>query len=421
MKKKIIKRLICVMAISCMLIGSVLPVGAVESFEEIGNVTPSNVAYKVDLVGGFNNFLSNEKPVDLTPGKRYYMTYTVESMPKNELSQNGVALTNDKESKYPYTSGVMKYKNQSNLLFEEGYTYFYRVEVTEEGFDYVIAKGNADGSSWIELPNVFSSTTKGLQYFGIWTAGTGEKSITATLTRVLCYDEEGNDLGISIKGFGNASAYRTNVFNAKETDHYYEFSLKDAPYVVFSNNRPTDAKVVYMSYKTENVELNTATHSGVVYTKNASGNDPHGGGNGILNFNSCNGSPLVSEGAEFLIRIEVVGESIKTIVRKTINGKEEMFSFSGYYGGYNAEAKFFAWWFGNNANARLTADFKNVRIYDEKGNNLGVKLNSSNSGVQVFHYGNLEDYTYCEGDYYCKENDTLVMLDDECHAGVFTS
>lgn len=418
MKKKLGKSLICVVAIVCMLLGNVVSVGAIETFETIGNVTPSNVAYKVDLVKGYNNFLSNEKPVELVPGKRYYMTYTVKEMSENTLTQNGVVLTQDKDLKYPYGQGMMKYRSQSDLLFEAGYTYFYRVEVTEEGFDYVVAKGSKDSSSWIEFPAVHIAKTDGCKYFGVWMAGSGTQCITATLTRVLCYDEAGNDLGISIGGAGSASAYRTNVFDVKEADHYYEFSLKDAPFVVISNDRPTDAKVVYMSYKTENVTQNTATKAGIVYTKNASLNEPHGGGNGVLNFNSCKGSPLVSEGAEYLIRIEVVGESIETIVRKTVGGKEELFSFSAYYGNYNKEAKYFSWWFGDNSNALLTADFKEFRIYDEQGNNLGVRLNDHHKNVPITHYGNLEDYTYCEGVYYCKKNDTLLILDDECNAGV---
>lgn len=68
-----------------------------------------------------------------------------------------------------------------------------------------------------------------------------------------------------------------------------------------------------MSYTTENVKTNTATKAGMAYTKDPTGNTPHGGGNGILNFNSGKESPLVCEGAQFLIRIEVAQVNLRHI------------------------------------------------------------------------------------------------------------
>lgn len=405
------------MAASCLLLSSVLAVGATETFEIIGDVTPSKEAYTVDFIKGYNNFLSNKKEIDLSPGKRYYMTYTVEEVTENKLMQNGMVITQDNTGTYPYTKGMMKYKSTSDLLFEEGYTYFYRVEVTEEGFDYLVAKVSEKDSCWIELPVKYGTINEDCKYFGIWMAGSGAESITATLSAVLCYDEDGNDLGVSIRGAGNVSSYRTNVFNAKESDHYYEFSLEDAANVTISSERATEEKVVYMSYTTENVKKNTATKAGMAYTKDPSGTAPHASGNGRLNFNSCTGSPLVSEGAQYLIRVEVIDETVQTIVRKTLKGKVDTFSFSAQYGQFNKEAKYFAWWFGDTSDAILTANFKNFRCYDENGNNLGVKLNDAHRTVKIEHFGNLEDYTYCEGVYYCKANDTFIILDDECNAG----
>ena len=54
-----------------------------------------------------------------------------------------------------------------------------------------------------------------------------------------------------------------------------------------------------------------------------------------------------------------------------------------------------------------------MKAYGSKGKNLAIQ---TNQGVEITHYGDLEDYSQCEAVYYCEENNTFIALDDECKA-----
>lgn len=413
------KRILCIIAIGCMLFSSVFSVSAAETFETIGNVKPSKEAYVVDIGGGYNNFLRNMKPVDMSVGKRYYMTYTVEEVTSNALTQNGIAITQDKSLEYPYVKGMLHYNFSTDMLLEPGCTYFYRFEVTETGLDYIVAKVNEKESSWLEFSLTEKNTNENCQYFGIWFGGNPDARVRTKLSAVLCYDEQGNDLGLDVGGLGATTVYQTKGMVTRDIGHYYEFSLKNAPYVAISNARPTDSKVIYIAYTVENVEKNNATQAGVSYNKAPTKQYPHSAG--LLNYRLLGegvGSPLVREGAEYLIRVEVLEDTIRTLVKETYKGVESFYAMPTYYGTMYQDAEYVSWWYGDGGSAQLTADFKNFRIYDDKGKNLGVQLNSFSKNVDIKHFGNLEDYTYCEAVYYCKDNNTLAILDDECKAGM---
>ena len=59
MKNKVLRKLVCFIAACCMICGSVMPVGAVEPFEVIGEVAPSETDYSVTLNNLYNGFMSN--------------------------------------------------------------------------------------------------------------------------------------------------------------------------------------------------------------------------------------------------------------------------------------------------------------------------------------------------------------------------
>ena len=415
MKKSLIKKLVCLMAVCYMMVGSVLLVGAAEPFEIIGDVTPSKVDYSVTLDNLYNGFLSNKKEVDLTIGNHFYMTYTVDKVEKNALQQNGLVIARDRNEDWPYEKGMMHYDFKADMLFEEGYTYFYRVEVTEEGFDYLIAKVSEKESCWMEFPLTYGEINQDCGYFGIWMGGNAPDGITASLSAVLCYDAKGNDLGVELHTTGGGGrVFDPGTLNAIDSGHYYEFSLVDAGEVAISNAKETEDSVVFMSYRVENVKKNQATQAGIAYSTNPHHSHPHS--YGMLNYTFCEetGSPLIQEGAEYLIRMERTENSIEVLVKQTMNGKESIYSFPIYWGEFNKDATFFSLWIGEGLDRQVTADFKNFRIYDSEGRNLGVQINKD---INITHYGNLEDYTYCEAVYYCKNNDTMIILDDECNVG----
>ncbi len=416
MKKKRLKKLLSVLIACGFMLGSMLPVKAAEPYEVIGNVKPSDKAYNMILTDANNSLIRNKKEVDLTVGKRYFMTYTVDKVDRNEMVANGVVISQDKEAEYPYLKGMMHYDFQQSLLMEEGATYFYRIEVTEEGFSYVIAKMGKNDSHWIELPLQVEGTNEGCKYFGVWLQG----PVSAQLSSILCYDENGNDLGVTLQSLtSKAVVYSSDVWQEKEVSQYYEFSLNNETGLAISNAIPTDSDAVYMSYRVENVQNNKCSQAGIIHT--AAPKEVYPQTAGIINFSWCDEdhmSPLFTEGAEYLIYAVREGDSIVALVRRTLNGKEDVFAFPIYGGKKNDAASYFSIWHGYEADETITADIKEFRCYDPSGKNLGVQTNKPQ--IRITKYGNIEDYSYCEALYWCKDNETLIILDDECNARIQT-
>lgn len=419
MKRNIFRRVGCILVVCCMLLGCMLTVTAAEPFETVGDVTPSDTAYSMVLTEASGTFIRNKKEVDLSIGKRYCLVYTVDEVTHNKMTQNGVLISQEGDNAWPYEVGTMNYTytevNSEPVLFEEGATYFYRVEVSEEGFNYIIAKKGKNDSHWVELPIEIGDTVNGCKYFGIWVAGT----FSAKLSSVLCYDEDGNDLGVDTNvQAGGCSIYNPSVLKEQKVDQYYEFSLDNATNCSISNEKPTDSDVVYISYTVENVKKNAASQAGVAYSNAPKDQYPHG--TGILNYQICEenqGSPLFVEGARYLIYAENQGDTIQVLVRRTINGKTDIFAFPNYESNeMDTNAKYFSIWIGEGTECGVTADIKNFQFYDKNGKNLGVQTNKSN--IEITKFGAIEDYTYCEAVYWCRENNTTLILDDEQNMGV---
>lgn len=405
MKKKI-KKILCMIIACSIIILQVLPAYAIEPFEQIGNVKISDKAYSMMISDTGNSFLRNDKPVDMKVGKRFYLTYTVDKVNKNILSQNGLIIAPNGEDEWPYEKGMMKYDFDGNFLLEEGATYFYRVEVTENGFSYVIAKKSANDSEWIELPEEIGDNNKNCKYFGIWFAGV----MNTKLSAVMCYDEDGNDLGVHLQSLsGNTVVYTSDVFATKEVGQYYEFALNGEPNIAISNKTSTDSNVVYMTYRVENVKNNSASQAGVAYSNNPKGQYPHS--EGILNYELCEkSSPLFVEGANYVVRAQKDNGELKVLVKRTLNGKDEVFSFASKDGEYRNNAGYFSLWIGEGVEHSVTADIKEFRCYDKDGNNLGVQINKDN--IVITKYGDLEDYSQCEAVYWCKDINKQIVLED---------
>ncbi len=185
------------LAVCMLLLGSVTTATAAETFEQIGNVKPSKIAYNIELKNANVISIFNRDKVDLSIGKRYYLTYTVDEVNEHDINTSGLFVANDKTNSTPYVSGQLKFTSKKDMLLEPGASYFCRMEVTEEGFDYVFAKMGQKDSHWIELPQKENHKSEDFKYFGIYLRGTG--TLTAKLSSVLCYDEQGNNLGLEVK------------------------------------------------------------------------------------------------------------------------------------------------------------------------------------------------------------------------------
>lgn len=404
------KRVVGAIAACFMLAVSVLPTMAAYPFETKEDVTPSKTDYHIDLENYYNGMISNKTPVEMKKGKYYYMVYTVESIKENNLWQNGIVATKNAE-KY-FDEGTMKYTFATDLLFEKGATYFYRFEMTEDGLSYVIAKVDAKGKkTYIELPIQENDIYEGCKYFGIWLGGNG-KSFTGSLSQVLCYDSDGNDLGVVVnKATGAGMVMNYDLYNEIAVPHSYEFSLKDAKNVAISNERGTKAETVFMSFDVKNVKskiLDMNISGGIVSTAPQS-DGPHG--EGIINYEWCEekGISLLHEGSHYLVRFDRNGGELQVTVKETAkNGTVSYYGYPVYYGTYRPESEFFSIYYGVES---MSGDFYNFKCYDTTGKNLAVQINRDD--VSIRHIGNWEDYSKCKGVYYNSEVDTLLILDDE--------
>ena len=232
MGKRIWKRVFALSFCLMLLCSSFSTLAADEKIEH------STREYSVIIQNTDKVFVGNETPVEWKVGDKYFLTYTVESVEENSVVQSGVMCTDTPNDAYPHSAkgynGGMKFASE-NLLCEEGYTYFIRFEVKEDGMDYIAAKAKGDKSEYL---NQFTTTwptsdvtkktwaemtgTTKVTNFGVWFAEGGK--VNARLTHVRCYDEAGKDLRV----YGN-STYGVVVIDEaemtprKDVNHYYNY------------------------------------------------------------------------------------------------------------------------------------------------------------------------------------------------------
>ena len=132
--KHIKKRRIGVFALAIMLfVLAAIPAQLVEATEDT-DVKRGKVNNSVSINESYGCFIGNAEPVDVKPGKKYFLTYTVDSVEKNTLLGMGLMVTKDYKSPeiYGEGNGFMKYadkdQNMSELL-EAGYTYLISFEM----------------------------------------------------------------------------------------------------------------------------------------------------------------------------------------------------------------------------------------------------------------------------------------------------
>ena len=417
MSKKRKLRGICALLCTLLLCSSVMPVLAEE---EAGRI--SDKEYAVVLNDAFNLFLSNEKPVSGEVGSKVFLTYTVEKVEKNESIQSGFIGTVDNSTAFPYADGngrmYVETETKGSKLYEEGYTYVFRFERTENGFEYQAAKLKGEEAT----PIVFGSSTgapevENYKYSGTWIGGMQDDVVSATLNHVRCYDENGNDLGVSMNT-QNATRLDevNNLLNVHPViDSTYSFSLKNTDTIAISNKYPAKTDVVYMEYEVENVTQDDTYQQGVIVSSAPTATYPHADGKGLMQFKKYEKgqgeTPLLREGGKYFICFQKKDDGYEATVQCTVKGKMEMFSFASSAGAYDPSFNFFSIWLGEGKDFAVTADFKNVKCYDSNGNSLGIQLNKAD--VPLSHKGGVEDYSTSEAVYYCKENGKLINLQDE--------
>lgn len=375
------------------------------------NIKHSTTDYDATFYDATDILISNEKAVEWEVGKKFFLHYTVTKLEKNKTNQCGMMVTKDPNIVFPYEQGGMHYGMDMSLC-EEGYTYLFRFEVTKNGLKYVAGKAKGDKSSYIQFPYSYGELKTEAPYFGVWITGTDGGSLSAELKNIRCYDEDGNDLGVSIP---KASKITKSKMNSINMEHTYSFSVEKAHHLAFGSERYSKSKVIMLEYTPEDVKVSGVTQSGALITNAPTAIFPYAAGSGYLNFDyndDKNPTNLLTEGANYLVRMERDGSKMSILVKRTLpNGAVDYFSFANNAGELDEKFGYFMMWFGEEC--KITANFTNVKCYDEKGNNLAIQ---TNQGIEIKHYGGLEDYTPCSATYYCESNQMLLVLDKQCGA-----
>lgn len=410
MKKKIISGLLAVM----LLVACIMPMGVqAKEFD----VTRSETDYAVTFDNSQEVFLCNKSTVGHKVGTEYYLTYTVANINIENPAAFGIIGTNQPGARYPYVTsedgkggGFMNHSLE-NVLLQEGYTYFVKFTITEDGYTYRMGWAKEDEAQYIKLISNIGEVKKDSEYFGLWL---GSYGMSGKLTRVRFYDKDGNDLGVRVSAGKNATVNREAAF-AKDTevDHKYTIEFTDAFDLAISNKKEPTGGKVYIEYKVKEIKGKSYQNAGVV-TSEPKAAYPYL--NGYMEHFSVplvedtkDSGPLLQKGAEYLIIFEKKLERVDIIVQKTVNGKQSFVSLDKMYGEYDSADKFFAVWFAGHREMRITGVLENFKIYDSNKNNLGVQTNKA-SGVVITHHGELEDYAGCEALYACQDDGSLFAL-----------
>ena len=376
----------------------------------------SDKEYLLELDGKVNTFIGNQKPVDGEIGTKVFLTYTVEKIIERTATMNGVVAALNREDPWPYTSGGGMHFRGGMTLFDEGYTYVIRMERTEEGFEYQCVKLKEGESEYIKLSNYEGEKHGDFKYFGVWIGGEPGQGLSAVLTHVRCYDENGNDLGVLPADSVNQANANEELLDVHLTvNHAYDFSVKSGFNLAISNKKAvydSDA-VIYMEYEVAEVTKDETVQTGLVLSNAPTSGYPHSSGQ--MQWRGCSGSnPLLRPGGKYFICFAKETDGFKGIVQCTLDGETDTFIYSGVVGTYDASYGYYSLWLAEGGSFDCT--IKNFKCYDSDGNNLGVQFNSSS--ITVSHQGELEDYSTVQEMYYCEENGGLLVLEDEQKAYV---
>lgn len=368
-------------------------------------VTPSDVNYNVYLNGNAA-FVCNKKANGSEVGTEYFMTYTVSKVEQNSI-QHGLVGTADCTRAYPYENGgLLRGSNDDQHMLEEGATYFIRFRVAEGGFRYNVTKAKDDTLEEVYMEMVYGDGTDEMQYFGLWL---GASTAKVELTKVRCYDAEGNDLGVYVTDVqGMVLDASTQLKKDTTIDHRYDITINKQSNVAISHVKiPTTSKV-YMEYKVEEADY-TFNQDGIALSNKPEAGYPHS--TGFLRYTNYSAEEtqvlLLDVGAEYIICMEKTEPHFNAWIQKTKNGVTTIYVLKNIQNlnKENEDLHIFSLWFGESkvGSFKLT----NFKCYDANKNHLGVQCNKD---VTFQHYGLMEDYAGCEATYYCKENENSFAL-----------
>lgn len=379
----------------------IFTLSSVTAFAAEKEVLVSSEEYNVTLDGG-NAFLCNAVSIEPKVGNKMYMTYTVKSLP-TVPRQQGVAGCADAFQGFPYTDGGMMIYGDEGMLLLEGYTFFIEFVVTEEGFDYTVARAKGGTNEYVSLKTVVGEGTADMKHMGIWF----DAGVKAELTKVHIYNSKGQDLVPSVKGGAAMRNYTVPFKNATDVPHNYTLTLNEAPAAVtFGNKIKNTTDKMYVEYKVESNKSDICLY-GFQLNGGAFGSNTQF----VYTSEGAYALPceLLTEGASYWIEFTNTHTATgwDVLVQRTLGGKTEWFKINKTRLGSADDNNngFSAFYFGEGGGMQVTAKLVNLKIYDANHNNLGVQVNKE---AEIVHEGEYESYANCDTVYYCKENDTAI-------------
>ena len=369
-------------------------------------VEPSQEEYSVIMQDTYDVFIGSKTPVDMRKGGVVYFVYTVKSVDKKATTayQHGVTASDNNTERYLYEDGGVLQYSQNFGLLEEGYTYFMKFHITDAGMECVVVRAKGEERELVSLPEKYGDETDNYKYAGLW-FGCGQ--VTAELSHVLCYDENGNDLGV-MSTAADVPPNKAMQYDTK-LQQSYEVSVSKGCNVALSNEKKTDSREIYFEYTVESSE-SMIYQTGVFSTKKMNINYPHDRGFLVYeNFSDNLGNGyLLESGASYIVKVTKEENTLTSRVQKTSKGETVDYAFADVYGTYENDAPYVGLWFGEGVDYPVTFHLINMKCYDENGNNLGVRCNQGT--VEIIHKGEKEDYTEVSGIYYSVEEDTSIQL-----------
>ncbi len=409
MKKRILSGLMMMMLLVTML-------APIHADAKEWDVKISNVDYAVELQNTRFVYICNQETIGSKVGTEYYMTYTVEGMELDEVEHQGVCGSSVPTQYVPFETngkdGGFYYCNYStkNTMLVKNRTYFLKFVVTEDGFEYRVAWAKGEKSRYLDFEMTMGEVKTNLGYFGLFIAGT---NMTGKLTKIRCYDKNGNDLGVQVTPDRNAIVTK-NMQPDKAVPHKYSITLSNAQDVFIANKKTPMTKKMYMEYTVKSSD-SSVFQSGVIQSSTLHA-FPFNGMDAILYYRQemdvekmgqKENGVLLQPGAKYIIEFTMSEEGMTVIAQRTMNGKVEYLSFPTEYGACSPSAKILGLFFGQGAKTYVNCTLTDFKCYDANKNNLGVQCNRL---AEITHYGDKEDYSGCEAVYYCDDDKSLYAL-----------
>lgn len=374
---------------------------SVVAFAAESEVLVSSEEYNVTLDGG-NAFLCNAVSIEPKVGNKMYMTYTVKSLP-TVPRQQGVAGCSDAFQGFPYANGGMLIFGDEGMLLLEGYTFFIEFVITDEGFDYTVARAKGGTNEYVSLKTVVGEGTADMKHMGIWF----DAGVKAELTKVHIYNAKGEDLVPSVKGGAAMRNYTVPFKRATDVPHVYTLTLKESPAaVIFGNKIKNTTDKMYVEYTVESNESDICLY-GFQLNGGAFGSNTQF----VYTSDGAHAIPceLLTVGASYWIEFSNTHTATgwDVLIQKTLNGKTEWFKINEIRIGTADDNNngYSAFYLGEGGGMQVTTKLVDLKIYDANHKNLGVQVNKE---ADIVHEGEYESYANCDTVYYCKENDTVI-------------